>query len=502
MNNKEILLVAETVSNEKGVSKEDIFAALESALAVATRRSFTIGSNLDVDIRVEIDQNTGNFTTYRRFLVVDDTLPEEERVPTRQISLEAAQIDNPTIEVGDYVEEVIDNVDFARTDAQSAKQVITQRIRIAERFHMARQYEDQVGTLIRGSVKRIDRGNIFVDLGDGAEAFLPKENTIPREMFRIGDMLRAILTEIRDDEQRGPQIIISRRSDELIKALFELEVPEIQQGSIEIITASRDPGSRAKIAVKSHDKRIDPVGACVGMRGSRVQNITKELSGERVDIVLWDANPVQYVINAMSPAEVVSVIVDEDKHMMDIAVSQDKLSQAIGRGGQNIRLASHLTGWELNVMGDEEAEDRELKEVSRLLNLFMDELNVDDEIAEILIREGFSTIEEVAYVPVHEMLEIDEFDEEVVEALRDAALDALDRHKDIIKSLGEKAPTQELIELLEGNELLAIELAKKDINTVDSLAELATDELCDLTNLDEERASQFIMTARESWFTE
>ncbi len=498
MNNKEILLVAETVSNEKGISRDEIFAALESALAVAARRTFSI----DVDLRIEIDRTTGNFRTFRRWMVVDDNLPQEEQAPTRQITLSAARIDDPEIEVGAIIEEEIENIVFARTDAQSAKQVITQKIRVAERHHIARQYEDRIGELIRGTVKRIDRGNLFIDLGDNSEALLPKENTIPREMFRVGDTLRAVLTEIRDDQQRGPQIILSRRANELIKVLFELEVPEIHQGSIELVAASRDPGSRAKIAVKSHDKRIDPVGACVGMRGSRVQNITRELFGERVDIVLWDANPVQYVINAMSPAEVVSVIVDEDKHMMDIAVSQDKLSQAIGRGGQNVRLASELTGWTLNVMGSEDAESKQHKETTRIADLFTEELNVDEEVAEILIREGFSTIEEVAYVPVNEMLEIEEFDEDVIEALREAAREALERQEDMIKALGDQAPTDDLIRLLDGNELLAIQLAKKDISTLDDLAELSTDELCEMAAIDEEQASRYIMAARESWFEE
>lgn len=498
MNNKEILLVAETVSNEKGISRDEIFAALESALAVAARRTFSI----DVDLRIEIDRTTGNFRTFRRWMVVDDNLPQEEQAPTRQITLSAARIDDPEIEVGAILEEEIENIVFARTDAQSAKQVITQKIRVAERHHIARQYEDRIGELIRGTVKRIDRGNLFIDLGDNSEALLPKENTIPREMFRVGDTLRAVLTEIRDDLQRGPQIILSRRANELIQVLFELEVPEIHQGSIELVAASRDPGSRAKIAVKSHDKRIDPVGACVGMRGSRVQNITRELFGERVDIVLWDANPVQYVINAMSPAEVVSVIVDEDKHMMDIAVSQDKLSQAIGRGGQNVRLASELTGWTLNVMGSEDAESKQYKETTRIADLFTEELNVDEEVAEILIREGFSTIEEVAYVPVNEMLEIEEFDEDVIEALREAAREALERQEDMIKALGDQAPTDDLIRLLDGNELLAIQLAKKDISTLDDLAELSTDELCEMAAIDEEQASRYIMAARESWFEE
>ena len=496
MNNKEIMLVAETVSNEKGISRDEIFAALEFALAAAARRTYTI----DVDLRIEIDKADGTYRTFRRWMVVEDNLPQEEQVPTRQITLSAAQIDDPEIQPGDFIEDEIENIPFARIGAQTAKQIIFQKIREAERMQMARRYENRIGELIRGTIKRIDRGNFYVDIGDNDEAFLPKENMIPRESLRIGNQVRAVLEEISMDNPRGPQIVLSRRSDSLIKALFEIEVPEINQGSIEIIDASRDPGSRAKIAVKTHDQRIDPVGACVGMRGSRVQNITKELAGERVDIVLWDENPVQFVINAMSPAEVLSVVVDEDRHMMDIAVSQDKLSQAIGRGGQNVRLASKLTGWELNVMGNADAQEKYEKESGRILDVFIEGLNVDEEVAEILVREGFTTIEEVAYVPVIEMLEIEEFDEDIVEALRGAALEALQNKKELLKNLGDSAPTPELIALLEDNELLAIALAKKEIRTVDDLAELSTDELCELAEMDEEDASKYIMAARQSWF--
>ncbi len=496
MNNKEILLVAETVSNEKGISRDEIFAALEFALAAAARRTYTI----DVDLRIEINKADGSYRTFRRWMVVDDNLPKEEQVPTRQITLSAAQIDDPDIQVGDFIEDEIENIPFARIGAQTAKQIIFQKIREAERMQMARRYENRIGELIRGTIKRIDRGNFYVDIGDNDEAFLPKENMIPRESLRIGNQVRAVLEEISMDNPRGPQVVLSRKSDALIKALFEIEVPEINQGSIEIIDASRDPGSRAKIAVKTHDQRIDPVGACVGMRGSRVQNITKELAGERVDIVLWDENPVQFVINAMSPAEVISVVVDEDRHMMDIAVSQEKLSQAIGRGGQNVRLASKLTGWELNVMGSDEAQQKYEKESGRILDLFMEGLNVDEEVAEILVREGFSTIEEVAYVPVFEMLEIEEFDEEIVEALRDAAVEALNNKKALLQNLGESAPTPELIALLDDNELLAITLAKSNIRTIDDLAELSTDELCELIEVEEEDASRYIMAARQSWF--
>lgn len=496
MNNKEIMLVAETVSNEKGISRDEIFNALEFALAAAARRTYSI----DVDLRIEIDKTDGSYRTFRRWMVVEDDLPPEEQAATRQITLSAAQLDNPDIQLGDFIEEEIENIPFARIGAQTAKQIIFQKIREAERTQMARRYEKRMGELVLCVVKRVDRGNLYVELPDGDEAYLPKEHMIPRESLRIGTQFRAILHEINEESPRGPQIIVSRTSEELIKALFRKEVREIDDGLIEIIGASRDPGSRAKVSVKSHDQRIDPIGSCVGMRGARVQAITKELAGERVDIVLWDPNPVQYVINAMSPAEVVSVIVDEDRHMMDIAVNQEKLSQAIGRGGQNVRLASNLTGWELNVIGDEDAEEKYQKESGRILDLFTDELNVDEEVAEILIREGFSTIEEVAYVPVNEMLEIDEFDEEIIEALREAAREALERQSELLQKLGDEAPTAELIAVLDGNELLAISLAKGGIHTLDDLAELSTDELCELAPLDEEEASKYIMAARQSWF--
>ncbi len=495
MNNKEVMLVAETVSNEKGVSRSVIFEALELALAAAAKRSYPV----EVDLRVQIDPKTGKYETFRQWKVIPDDLPPEERISTKQISLEAAQIDNPNIEVGDIVEEPVENIPFARIGAQTAKQIIYQKIREAERRQMAELYSQKIGQLVRGTIKKIERGSVYVDLGENVEALLPKENTIPKEILRTGEQVRAILIEIAQDV-RGPQIILSRTTPLLIKALFEIEVPEINQGSIEIINASRDPGSRAKIAVKSYDQRIDPVGACVGMRGSRVQNITKELNGERVDIILWDDNPIQFVINAMSPAEVVSIVVDEDRHMMDIAVSSDKLSQAIGRNGQNVRLAQELTGWVLNVMSADEAEDKQQKESSRIIDLFVEELDVDEEVAEILVREGFSTLEEVAYVPITEMLEIEEFDEEIIESLRDAARESLESYSKLKENLGDKAPTPELILALEGDNILAFKLAKSGISTLDDLAELATDELCDLAKIDSERASQYIMAARKSWF--
>lgn len=495
MNNKEVMLVAETVSNEKGVSRAIIFEALELALAAAAKKSYPV----DVDIRIVIDQKTGHYKTYRQWKVVSDDLPIEEQCATKQMTLSAARLDDPELQEGDIIEDEVENIPFARIGAQTAKQIIYQKIREAERKQMAEVYSQRIGQMVRGTIKKVERGSIYVNLGENVEALLPKENIIPRELLRSGDQVRAILTEIVQDI-RGPQIILSRTCPELIRALFEIEVPEINQGSIEIINASRDPGGRAKIAVKSYDQRIDPVGACVGMRGSRVQTITKELNGERVDIILWDDNPIQYVINAMSPAEVVSIIVDEDRHMMDIAVDQEQLSQAIGRNGQNVRLASELTGWTLNVMSNIEAETKQQKESSRFSQVFMDELGVDEEVAEILVREGFSSLEEVAYVPIAEMLEIEEFDEEIVDALREAARNALESYVKLKESLGEKAPSSDLIQVLDGDHILAYKLAKSGVSTSDELAELATDELCELAHIDSERASQFIMAARKSWF--
>ncbi len=496
MNSKEVLQVVEVVANEKEVPREVIFVALELALAAAARKSYPV----DVDLRISIDRKSGQYSTYRRFEVVADDLPANESIPTKQISLSAAQLDDPGIEVGDIQEELEENVDFARIGAQSAKQVIYQKIREAERAIVAEKYEKRLGELIRGVVKRVERGNIFVDLGENVEAIIPREYAIPREIARSGDHIRAILFEIRP-ENKGPQIILSRIAPELVMALFDIEVPEINQGTIEMIKAARDPGSRAKIAVKSHDQRIDPIGACVGMRGSRVQQITNELCGERVDIVLWDDNPAQFVINAMNPAEVISIVVDEDRHSMDIAVSVDKLAQAIGRGGQNVRLASELTGWVLNVMTDDEATAKSEQEGAKIQRIFMEHLGVDEEVADILVREGFSSLDEVAYVPAAEMLEIEEFDEDIVEALRAAARDALLARAIVRQELGDKAPTAELIALLDDEEL-AFNLAKKGVSSVDDLAELATDELLEMIEMDETKASALIMAARKTWFKE
>ncbi|HXH02986.1 MAG TPA: transcription termination factor NusA [Candidatus Competibacteraceae bacterium] len=492
---KEILLVVDAVSNEKGVGREVIFEAIEAALASAAKKRF----EGEVDVRVSIDRKSGNYTTWRRWLVVEDGV--ELDTPERQIHLSEARAKNPNLQVGGYYEEQLENAAFGRIAAQTAKQVIVQKVREAERAQVVEAFLHRKGELISGVVKRIERGNVYVDLGGNIEAMIPRDEVIPREPLRVGDRIRAYLKDVRH-EPRGPQIFLSRTAPELLTALFTLEVPEIGQGIIEIKGAARDPGVRAKIAVKTKDARIDPVGACVGMRGSRVQSVSSELAGERVDIVLWDENPAQYVINAMAPAEVVSIVVDEDSHSMDIAVAEDKLSQAIGRGGQNVRLASELTGWQLNVMTESQAKARVGQETEALRQMFMDNLNVDEEIAEILVREGFSSLEEVAYVPVHEMLEIEELDEETVEALRSAARDALlTRAIAAEERVGDVEPDQDLLHMAGMDEDLAYLLASQGITTMEALAELSVDDLTEMAGLSEERAAQLIMTARAPWFS-
>jgi N utilization substance protein A len=407
MNNKEILLVVDAVSNEKDIDRDVIFEAIESALATASKKL----SNKDIDARVAIDRKTGNYQTYRRWLVIADD--EELEYPEKQIALSEAKTQNPDIEVGGFIEEEMDSVTFGRIAAQTAKQVIVQKVREAERARIVNAYQDRVGELIMGVVKRVEKGSVILDLGDNVEAIIQREEMIPREAVRPGDRLRGYLREVKS-EARGPQLFISRTAPELLIELFKLEVPEVGEGLIEILGASRDPGARAKIAVKSNDPRIDPVGACVGMRGSRVRAVSNELSDERVDIILWDENPAQFVINAMSPAEVSSIVVDEDANAMIIAVAEDQLSQAIGRGGQNVRLASELTGWELNVMSEQQAAEKSEAEQQELIEIFKNQLDVDEEVALILVQEGYTSIEEVAYVPLGEMLAIDEFDEDIV----------------------------------------------------------------------------------------
>ncbi|HEB95214.1 MAG TPA: transcription termination/antitermination protein NusA [Sedimenticola thiotaurini] len=495
--NKEILLVVDVVSNEKDVDKEIIFEAIEAALASATRKKH----GGEIDVRVAIDRETGDYTSYRRWEVIEEPDEEEGFHEERQILLEDARRDNPDIQPGDFIEEPMDSIAFGRIAAQTAKQVIVQKVREAERAKVVEAYRERVGELVTGVVKRIDRGNVTVDLGGNAEAVILREEMIPRESVRSGDRIRGYLYEVRP-EPRGPQLFVSRTRPELLIELFKLEVPEVGEGLIEIIGAARDPGQRAKIAVLSKDPRIDPVGACVGMRGSRVQAVSNELNGERVDIILWNENPAQFVINAMSPADVVSIVVDEDSHSMNVAVTEENLSQAIGRGGQNVRLASELTGWELNVMSEEEAAAQSEEEARQLIGNFMEQLDVDEEVATILVQEGFSTLEEVAYVPVTEMLEIDEFDPEIVDALRSRAKDVLlTRALAREESLTEE-PEEDLLNMEGMDRGLAFELAARGVKSMEDLAEQSVDELMEIEGMDEERAGKLIMTARAPWFAD
>jgi N utilization substance protein A len=494
---KDILMVVDVVSAEKGVEKEIIFQAIEAALASATKKRY--GS--DIDARVAIDRHTGDYNTFRRWEVVDDE-DENFESPERQVLYTRAQDLRPGIAVGEYIEEPLESVEFGRIAAQTAKQVIVQKVREAEREMVIEAYRDRAGELVTGTVKRVERGNVYLDLGANAEGFIAREQMVPRESVRPGDRLRGLLQEVRS-EPRGPQLFVSRVAPAFLIELFKLEVPEVGQGLIEILGAARDPGLRAKIAVKSNDQRIDPVGACVGMRGSRVQAVSNELAGERIDIILWNENPAQFVINAMSPAEVVSIVVDEDSRSMDLAIDEEQLSQAIGRGGQNVRLASQLTGWELNVMTVAEAEEKSDAEAQTFQKLFMEQLDVDTEVAAILVQEGFTTVEEIAYVPSHELLEVEEFDEAMVEELRGRARDVLLTRAIASEEVIEAAqPSDDLLNLEGMDEALAYTLAGRGILTQEDLAELAVDELMDVEGMNEERAAALIMTARAPWFAD
>lgn len=488
-------MVVDVVSNEKGVSKEIIFEAIEAALASATKKR----NREDIEARVAVDRKTGDYDTFRRWEVMEDS-NEPVEFPSRQIKLSEARERQPDIQPGDFIEEPMESVDFGRIAAQTAKQVIVQKVREAERAQVVDAYQDRVGEMVSGVVKRVERSGVILDLGSNAEAFVPREFMIPREAVRPGDRLRAYLYEVRT-EARGPQLFLSRTAPELLVELFKLEVPEINEGLISIINGARDPGARAKIAVKATDPRIDPIGACVGMRGSRVQAVSNELAGERVDIILWDENPAQFVINAMAPAEVASILVDEEAHSMDVAVDEENLSQAIGRGGQNVRLASELTQWELNVMSIEQADEKNEAEAQLLQKQFMEQLDVDEEVAIILVQEGFSSIEEVAYVPESEMLKIEEFDADLVSELRERAKDVMVTRA-IVKeeNLVEAEPAADLLNMEGMNEALAFELARHGIITMEDLAEQAVDDLMDIESMDEERAGKLIMTARIPWF--
>ncbi len=492
--NKEILLVVDAVSNEKGIEKEIIFEAIEAALASATKKRY----GGEVEVRVAIDRETGSYSTFRCWEVLADDA--EIEFPEHQLTLQEARERDPEIEVGQYIEEPLESIAFGRIAAQTAKQVIVQKVREAERAQVVEAYQDRVGELVSGIVKRSERGGVILDLGGNAEALIAREEMIPREALRPGDRIRGYLYDVHA-ELRGPQLFVSRTRPELLVELFKLEVPEVGQGLIDIMAAARDPGLRAKIAVRSNDPRIDPVGACVGMRGSRVQTVSNELTGERIDIILWNENPAQFVINAMSPAEVVSIVVDEDVHSMDIAVSEEKLAQSIGRGGQNVRLAGQLTGWELNVMSEAQAEEKSEAEGQTLQKMFMEQLDVDEEVAVILAQEGFSSIEEVAYVPTGELLGIEEFDENIVEELRNRARDML-----LIKAiadeekLGAVEPAEDLLQMEGMDRELAYRLASAGVVTMEDLAEQSVDELKEIADVEEERAAQLIMTARAPWF--
>jgi N utilization substance protein A len=492
---KELLLVMEAVANEKGVPRAVIIEAMEAALASAAKKRY---HEQDVSVRVAIDPKDGSYETFRRWEVVADDVVMES--PERQIRMMDAVDEKEGAEIGDFVEEQVDNAEFGRIAAQAAKQVIVQRVREAERAQVLDAWRDRIGELVNGIVKRVERGNVFVDLGGNAEAFIPKDKAIPRDVLRPGDRVRGYLLDVRA-EARGPQLFISRTAPEFMMELFKLEVPEVGQGLVEIKAAARDPGDRAKIAVLAHDHRTDPIGACIGMRGSRVQAVSNELNGERIDIVLWSDNPAQFVINAMAPAEVQSIIVDEEKHSMDLAVAEDKLAQAIGKGGQNVRLASRLTGWQLNVMTQDQVTAKSEGEQTTARQLFMDKLEVDEEIAGILVAEGFSTVEEIAYVPAAELLAVEGFDDDIVEELRARARDALlNEALAAEEEIEEHKPADDLLSLDGMDEALAYTLAGRGVVTRDDLADLATDEITDIEGMDAERAAKLIMAARQHWF--
>lgn len=492
---REILLVAEAVSNEKGVSEEIIFQALEQALATATKKRYDEDSN----IRVVIDRETGDYDTFRWWdVVADDVLAELGTQFTTEEALEK----DANLKVGDTYEEQVENIGFGRIAAQTAKQVIVQKVREAERALIVDEFRSRVGELLAGTVKKVTRDHIIVDLGNNAEGLLPREELVGREIFRVNDRVRTLLLAIRE-ENRGPQLLLSRACNDMLIELFKIEVPEISEEVIEIRGAARDPGSRAKIAVKTNDGRIDPVGACVGMRGARVQAVSNELDGERVDIVLWDDNPAQLVINAMAPAEVESIIVDEDARAMDVAVSEENLAQAIGKSGQNVRLASELTGWKINVMSVEEASEKQEQESSNFVESFMNNLDIDEDVAAVLVEEGFTSLEEVAYVPLEEMAQIEGFDEEIAEELRARAKNAL-----LTQALASEeqiagaTPAEDLLTMEGMDNELAHKLAARGIITMEDLAEQAVDELLEVEGLDPVRASDLIMTARAPWFAD
>ncbi len=491
---KEILLVVESVSNEKGVPQEVIFEALELALATATKKRYAD----EVELRVAIDRESGEYDTFRRWRVLADD--EESEMAEAELTLQEVADRNLNLAVGEFYEEPVESIEYGRIAAQTAKQVVVQKVREAERAQVVDAYRDRVGELVNGQVKKVTRDAVIVDLGNNAEALLPREDWIPRETFRMGDRLRALLSEV-SPELRGPQLLLTRTSSDMLVELFKIEVPEIHDGVIEILGAAREPGSRAKIAVKTNDGRIDPIGACVGMRGSRVQAVSGELSQEHIDIVPWDDNVAQLAINAMSPAEVVSIMVDEESNSMDIAVSEENLAQAIGRGGQNVRLASELTGWQLNIMTIEEQVEKQQSEAAGIVEVFMKQLDVDEEVAMVLVEEGFSDLEEIAYIPREEMIAIEGFDEEIVDELRARAKSVLTTMELANEEeLDNVQPAEDLLTMDGMDRRLAFVLASQGVVTMEDLAELAIDDLIEIEQMDEERAGALIMTARAPWF--
>jgi len=487
----EILQMADAVSQEKDLDKAVIFSAIEAALATATRRRHPD----DIDARVSIDQDTGEYDSFRVWEVIADD--DELEFPDRQIALSDAQKEHPDIEVGGAIEKPLENVEFGRIAAQAAKQVIFQKVREAVREQTAERYKDKRGVLISGTVKRLDRGNAIIDLGD-SEALLPKSGMIPREGLRPGDRIRALLQDI-DTEARGPQLILTRLTPEFLIALFKLEVPEVSEGIIDILSAARDPGSRAKISVRTNDPNVDPVGACVGIRGSRVQSVSNEIAGERVDIIVWSNNNAEYVIQALAPAEVEFIYIDEDLKSMDVVVTEENLSRAIGRGGQNVRLASELTGWELNLMTDQDAAEKQENEQKALIQDFMERLDLDQNVASILAQEGFHSLEEIAYVPKQELLDIEEFDEALVDELRSRAQDTL--LTSAIASQEEKEPEEALLGMEGMDEETAHALAGGGVRSIEDLADCSVDEVLDIIDIDRERAGALIMTARAPLFS-
>ena len=485
---REILLLVDALAHEKNVAREVIFTAVELALASATKKKHDVG----VDIRVEINQETGEYEAFRCWTI----LPEEEiENPEAELTIEDEKAKGKVN--NDLIKEPIPSEAFGRIGAQAAKQVILQKVREAEREQILKDFLAQDEKLISGQIRRMERGNGVIEIGR-LDAILPRDQMIPKENLRINDRVRAILIKV-DETARGPQLILSRTAPEFLIRLFELEVPEIEEGLLEIMAASRDPGLRSKIAVKANDQRLDPVGTCVGMRGSRVQAVTSELAGERVDIVLWSIEPAQFVINAMAPAEVSSIVVDEDKHSMDLVVAEDQLAQAIGRNGQNIRLASELTGWELNILTEEQSDQKTKEEYTSASQLFIEKLDVDEDVADILVQEGFSSLEEVAYVPIEEMVQIEAFDEDTVNELRSRA-SAVILTAAIAKEEKVSEPADDLLNMDGMDSDTAKLLASKEIITMEDLAELAVDELIELVKMDEEKAKVLIMTARAPWF--